>query len=446
MSFPDSFLWGASTAAYQIEGAAATDGRGASVWDAFCRKPGAVVGGETGDVACDHYNRYADDIALWASLGLQSYRFSLSWSRLFPHGRGRVNSKGVDFYNRVIDTLLFHNITPVITLFHWDFPLDLFYQGGWLHRDSAYWFADYAAFAAQTFGDRVTWWITQNEPQCFIELGHKTGYHAPGLSLPQREVLWAAHNSLRAHGCAYGQMKEVRNSLMVGYGPVGVTSIPQEETSKNIMQARHHMFSHTDESLFTNTWFMDPVFKGEYPEDGCHFYGTDMIEFHSSDMEEIHQGADFLGTNIYHGTYINDTGGEVAPPQGHSTTAMGWPITPRALYWGPRFLSEQYGVPLVVTENGMAGTDYAMPDDTIIEDPYRVAYLRQYLQELRRACREGVDVRGYFVWSALDNFEWAEGYGKRFGIVYVDYETQERFCKRSALWYKEVIESNGRNL
>ncbi|MGM0443354.1 MAG: GH1 family beta-glucosidase [Fibrobacterota bacterium] len=446
MSFPQNFIWGASTAAYQIEGAVDRDGRGPSVWDEFCRRPDAVVRGESGAHACNHYDHSRDDVALFKELGFGGYRFSLSWSRLLPQGTGRINRKGRDFYNRLIDDLCAAGITPCITLFHWDFPLELFYRGGWLNRDSASWFAEYAQKAAELFGDRVDCFITQNEPQCFIDLGHRTGYHAPGMRLAMDSVLRAAHHSLLAHGDAFAAMKAVRSDLQVGYGPVGVTSIPADSSGRTQEAARKAMFSHDDESLFTNTWFMDPVFFGTYPEDGLRFYADAAEGFiQDGDMERIGRGADFLGTNIYHGDYVGPDQEHVDFPAGSPRTAMGWQITPQALYWGPKFLWERYKTPLIITENGVAGID--IPDNRkVVRDPYRITYLSSYLRELKQACAEGVDVRGYFTWSAMDNFEWAEGYDKRFGMIYIDYATGERIPKESAYWYSRIIEQNGTNL
>jgi beta-glucosidase len=443
--FSEDFVWGVSTAAYQIEGAAGKDGRKESVWDAFCRKEGAIARGSDGRIACDHYHRYTEDIRLLADLGIGGYRFSLSWSRIIPDGKGAVNPAGVDFYDRLIDTLLEHNIIPCITLFHWDYPLSLYYRGGWLNRDSAYWFAEYARFAVSKFGDRVSTWITQNEPQCFVELGHKTGYHAPGICLPQKEVLQVAHNSLRGHGLAYRACKEENSSLRIGYGSVGVTRMPVEDTVQNREAARNSMFAHTDTSLFTTPWFTDPVFKGQYPADGAALYGADMIDYPAADMEEISSGADFLGVNIYHGDYVDANGTIQDFPRGYPRTAMGWPITPEALYWGPRFLYERYTVPLIISENGMAGTDI-LSSRGRVDDYYRIEYLKTYISALARAVTEDIPVEGYYLWSAMDNFEWAEGYDKRFGIIYVDYESQKRYYKQSALWYKELIASKGASL
>ncbi len=445
MGFPENFLWGAATASYQIEGGSKADGKGESVWDSFCLKDEAIFNGDTGDIACDHYNRYREDIQLFKEIGLKGYRFSLSWPRIIPTGTGALNSAGVDFYDRLIDTLLEKEIDPCVTLFHWDYPQELYLRGGWLNRDSSDWFAEYAEKAVECFGDRVKRWITQNEPQCFIDLGHRTGYHAPGDQHGMRQVLIAAHNSMLGHGKAYRAMKAVRPDISVGYAPVGITGIPVDPIADRDAAYRF-MFGHRGDSLFTNTWFMDPVFLGHYPEDGIKHYGKQMPEFPASDMEIINVGADFFGTNIYHGDLVKENGepyGEQVPfAPGQELTAMGWQITPEALYWGPKFLHERYGKPIIITENGMAGTDLVGLDGTV-NDTYRIEYLRRYLTQLKRGIEEGIPIEGYFAWSALDNFEWAEGYAKRFGIIHVDYATQKRTLKASAKWYFEVIKSNG---
>lgn len=441
MSFPKEFTWGCATAAYQIEGAWNADGKGESVWDMFCRKEGAVKYGDTGNSACEHYYRYKDDVALFDEIGISSYRFSIAWTRIFPNGIGEVNQAGVDFYNNLIDSLLEKGIEPCITLFHWDYPLALYHRGGWLNRESVDWFVEYATFCVKTFGDRVKRWITQNEPQCFIESGHKSGYQAPGTMYSTEEVLRVAHHSLMAHGKAYTEMKKIRSDIEVGYGPVGITFMPEDSSNPdNVEAARARMFAHVEEQLFTNTWFMDPVFKGEYPADGVALYGEKLNCVQDGDMEIIGVGADFLGANIYHGDYVN-TNGEILPfKPGQSRTMMSWQITPEVLYWGPKFLFERYGKPIIITENGTAGTDVISADGEV-HDAYRVEFLRSYISNLEKIVSEGVPVKGYYLWSAMDNFEWSEGYEKRFGIIYVNYDNQQRILKDSAKWYRDHIKS-----
>ncbi|MFQ3587914.1 MAG: GH1 family beta-glucosidase [Fimbriimonadaceae bacterium] len=448
--FPDGFVWGCATASFQIEGAWNEDGKGLSVWDAFCRRPGAVFGGHNGDVACDHYHRYAEDIGIMQAIGLLAYRFSISWPRVLPEGVGTPNEKGLAFYDRLVDGLLEMGITPFATLFHWDYPYELFARGGWLNRDSADWFAEYATLIAERLGDRVRHWMTHNEPQCFIGLGHSTGTHAPGIRLGVAEVLRACHHQHLAHGKAVQALRAHASAPpQIGTAPVCHTVIPASESPEDVAAARQAAMSVQPDSFWNNTWWLDPVFFGRYPEDGVGIYGSDMPDIRSGDMETIAQPLDFLGLNIYSGGTVRagaDGRPEAVPhPVGGAETVMGWPVTPAALRWGPRFLYERYQTPIYVTENGLAAMDWVAEDGTV-PDGQRIDFLRRYIKQLRQAIRDGVDCRGYFQWSLLDNFEWAEGYRKRFGLVYVDYETQKRTIKDSGKWYATVIRENGANL
>ncbi|NKB70075.1 MAG: beta-glucosidase [Candidatus Latescibacteria bacterium] len=447
MSFNANFTWGAAAASYQIEGAAATDGKGPSVWDALCRQPNRIKNGHTGEIACDHYHRYAEDIALMAQLGLQAYRLSLSWPRILPNGTGPTNEAGLAFYDRLIDALLEAGIEPWVTLFHWDYPVALYNRGGWLNSASPDWFAEYTQVAVDRLSDRVAHWMTLNEPQCFIGLGHQTGEHAPGLRLGFADILTASHHALLAHGKSVQVIRaRARKPPTVGYVPVGVTHMPATDEAADIEAAKKRMFSISGKHCWNNTWFADPVFLGTYPEDGLQRFAADLPPIGPDDMATIAQPLDFYGVNIYHGEVVRPTRGggvqTVPYPAGGARTAMDWPVTPQALYWGPRFLYERYGLPLVVAENGMANCDWVQADGRV-RDPQRIDYVRGYLQNFRRAAADGVDVRGYFLWSILDNFEWAEGYDKRFGIIHVDYETGQRTPKDSARWYSRVIASNG---
>jgi beta-glucosidase len=450
VAFPKGFVWGAAAAAYQVEGAADEDGRGPSVWDMLCRKDGAVWQGQTGDVACDHYHRCAEDVALMQEIGLRGYRLSISWSRVLPEGRGRLNSKGLDFYQRLVDALLKAGVEPWVTLFHWDFPYELYCRGGWLSPDSPAWFADYAAVVVEALSDRVTHWMTQNEPQCYIGLGHQAGVHAPGDRLGLTEVLRAAHHSLLAHGRGVQAIRAAsKQPCRVGYAPVGQTRIPASERPEDIEAARRSMFSVDAPDCWNDTWFIDPVLLGRFPEDGLSLYGRAVPRITDADLATMHQPLDFLGVNIYQGQTVQagtDGRPQILPrPLGQSITAFKWPVTPEALYWGPRFFHERYRLPIVITENGMSNADWVSLDGRV-HDPQRIDYLRRHLLEVERAIDDGVDLRGYFVWSILDNFEWAEGFKERFGIVYVDYPTQKRIPKDSAFWYKEVIATNGQRL
>ena len=458
--YPPDFTWGVATAAYQVEGAAAEDGRGPSVWDVFAKKPGAVFEGNTGEIACDHYHRYKEDVALMKKLGVKSYRFSVSWSRVIPEGAGTHNPKGFDFYSRLVDELLKAGISPMCTLFHWDFPQALYKRGGWLNRDVAGWFGDYAGAVADKLGDRVKVWATQNEPQCFIGLGLLDGAHAPGDKLKFSEYLVAAHNAMRAHGRAVQALrahaKGDAKSHKIGY--VLATQVAQPSTQKpeDIEAARWATFSVRGRNEWNNTWFTDPVVLGRYPEDGVKIAGKDMPTFPASDFDEMKQPLDYLGLNIYKAEFwragvagANGTPGqpEALPwPVGHPRSGVDWqPMTPGALYWGPKYFYERYKLPCSITENGLSTRDQLFLDGKV-HDPQRIDYMHRALLELGRAIKDGVPITGYYAWSLLDNYEWADGYKQRFGLVYVDYQTQRRIPKDSFDWYRQVIATHGKSL
>lgn len=450
MAFPSNFVWGAAAASYQIEGAAYEDGKGLSVWDMMCRKPGTVWEQNTGDVACDHYHRFRDDVKLMQRLGLQAYRLSISWPRVMPTGQGEVNARGLAFYDQLIDALLEADVQPYVTLFHWDYPYDLYCRGGWLNPDSPDWFADYTQVIVDALSDRVQHWMTLNEPQCFIGIGHQEGRHAPGDKLDWPEVLRAAHHSLLAHGKSVQVIRAgAKATPQIGYAPVGVVFMPATDHPEDVAAAQKAMASVQAGTFWNNTWWMDPVFLGHYPEDGLAAYGAAVPEIKAGDMETIAQPLDFFGTNIYHGRYVQqlpDGNIGLAPyPQGRDLTANRWDLAPESLYWGPKFLYERYGKPIVVTENGCANIDWVSLDGKV-HDPQRIDLTRRYLLQLERAGEDGVDIQGYFHWSIMDNFEWAEGYKDRFGLVYVDFNTQERIPKDSAYWYQEVIASHGKRI
>ncbi|MGE5529737.1 MAG: GH1 family beta-glucosidase [Patescibacteria group bacterium] len=447
MAFPGGFVWGAAAASYQVEGGAYEDGKGLSVWDTFCRQPGRIWHSDTGDMACDHLHRYAEDVHLMAEIKLMAYRFSISWPRVIPGGTGAVNEKGLAFYDRLVDALLAHGIEPWVTLFHWDFPHALHCRGGWLNRDSADWFAEYAGVVVDRLSDRVRRWMTQNEPQCFIGGGHLHGDLAPGLRLGFADVLRAAHHALLAHGRAVQAIRaRAKTEPSIGAAPVGIVKMPWRDAPEEIEAARRAMFAIEEAGFWNNTWFADPMLLGAYPEDGLRLFARDMPEIGPGDLEIIRQPLDFYGANIYEGQTVRargDGGWEpVAAPAGHALTTMGWRVTPEALYWGPRFLYERYRLPVVVTENGMANTDWVHLDGRV-HDPQRIDFLARYLREYHRAIQDGVRAEGYFLWSIMDNFEWAHGYKQRFGLIHVDYATGRRTPKDSAYWYKSVIESNG---
>ena len=429
IKFPEGFVWGAATSSYQIEGSDPADGRGECVWDAFHHN---------GGVACGHLYQADEDVNLMRSIGLQAYRFSISWPRVIPNGTGSANRKGIEFYDRLIDDLLEAGIDPWVTLFHWDYPRALFLKGGWLNPDSPAWFADYAARMAIHYGDRVKNWITHNEPQVFLQLGHVEGTHAPGMKYSWRDALLCAHNVLLSHGMAVMELRNLCGEPSVGMAHAMGADYPHDANS--VEAARNSNFSVSRKDFWNGSWFSDPIFFGRYPEDGAELYGNDMPKIGQGDMKIISQPVDFQGLNIYRGNAI-DRGGEVPYRTGGPITTFQWNITPESLYWGPRFMEERYGCPIVITENGMANPDWKHLDGGV-HDPQRIDFMARHLEELRLSIRDGIDIRGYFHWSLMDNFEWAEAYRQRFGLIYVDYLTQERTLKDSAYWYKKVIEEN----
>lgn len=446
MGFPKDFIWGAATASYQIEGAAFEEGKGLSVWDMLCRQPGKIWSGDTGEVACDHYRRYEQDVQLMREIGLQAYRFSISWARVIPEGVGQVNEKGLSFYDKLVDCLLESGIQPWVTLFHWDYPYALYCRGGWLNRESADWFAEYVSIVVERLGDRVSHWITLNEPQCFIGLGHQSGEHAPGLKLGFADILAICHHVLLGHGKAVRAIRDrAKVESTIGAALVGIVKIPATDTAEDIEAARSCMFSVTEKNCWNNTWFADPMLRGKYPADGVKLFHPEMPKIKSDDLETICQSLDFFGVNIYYGQTIRsgNQGQAIAvpSPNGPPLTTMDWQVTPEALYWGSRFLYEYYQLPIMVTENGMANGDWLHVDGKV-HDPQRIDFLTRYLQAYQRAIDDGIQAKGYFHWTFTDNFEWAYGYKQRFGLVYVDYATQGRILKDSAYWYKNVISSN----
>ncbi len=449
MAFKKDFVWGAATAAYQIEGAWNEDGKGENVWDVFSHEYGHVFEGHTGDTACDHYHRYKQDVKLMKELGLKAYRFSISWSRLMPNGIGELNPKGVEFYNNLIDELLANGIEPYVTLFHWDYPYALHKKGGWLNDESVKWFADYAAKVSELYSDRVKNFITFNEPQCFIGAGYMTGEHAPGYKVMYKDIFQMCHNVLKAHGAAVIALREnAKQPIKVGYAPTGTTCYPASESAADIEAARKTMFQCPPLSrglMWNVSWWSDPVILGKYPEDGLQMYKDYLPEITDEDMRLINQPLDFYANNIYNGQEIradeNGNPQRVSHKVGLGKTAIQWPITPEALRWGPRFYYERYKLPFYITENGMSAHDVVSLDGKV-HDPNRIDFLNRYLNELEKATDDGVDVRGYFQWSLMDNFEWAKGYNDRFGLVYIDYVTQQRIPKDSYYWYKNWIEEH----
>jgi beta-glucosidase len=438
--FPAGFGFGVASSAYQIEGATTEGGRGESIWDRYCRLPGRVANGETGDVACDHYHRYVEDLDLMASIGIRLYRFSIAWPRLVPDGKGKPNQAGIDFYRRLCEGLRERGIAPMATLYHWDLPQAIQNDGGWAKRETASRFAEYADVAYEALGDVVDSWITQNEPWVTAFEGHGFGTKAPGLE-DWPTALRVSHHVLLSHGLAVRAFRERNGSE----GQIGIAlnltpAYPLNGTTNDRAAARLM-------DGFHNRWFLDPVLRGSYPSDTVdeltrRFGPLDAVQ--AGDLETIAEPIDFLGVNYYFSMRVFADHGEpllgigVAPPVA-DTTSMGWEVTPSALHELLVRIRREYGdVPLVVTENGAAFEDEA-PANGYVDDPRRREYLREHLESLRRAIAEGVDVRGYCAWSLLDNFEWQHGYSKRFGIVYVDYETLRRIPKASARWYRDLI-------
>ena len=444
--FPENFVWGASSAAYQIEGAWNDDGKGPSIWDVFARKPSAIRNGESGEVACDHYHRYKEDVNLMKAIGLHAYRLSISWSRVLPQGTGQPNAKGLDFYDRLVNELLEAGITPYVTLYHWDLPYELHCRGGWLNPQSPDWFAELATLMTDRLSDRVDNWMTINEPQIFIEAGYVNGTHAPGEKLDWAGVLRVTHHVLLAHGKGVQAVRAAaKKPVQVGFAFTGMVGLPVSDSPEDVEAARQSTFRVSDRNLWRFTWFTDPIFFKEYPAEGVELNREFMPSIGARDFEVIGQPVDFFGLNLYQGHLARlgaDRQPETVPfPVGHPLTAFSWPVTPDVLYWGPRFLWERYRYPIFITENGLADNDWLTLDGEV-HDPQRVDYIARHLFALQRALSDGVDLRGYFYWSILDNLEWTEGMNQRFGLVYVDFPTQRRSLKQSAHFYRRVIEAN----
>lgn len=447
--FRDDFVWGVASSAYQIEGRDAQDGAGKCIWDTFAEE-GRVQNNQKADVACDHVHRYKDDIAMMRLLGVKAYRFSLSWSRIMPEGTGRVNKKAIALYRDMIRCMKDNDIVPYITMYHWELPQALQDKGGWLNEDIIEWFGEYAKVVAENFSDLSEYIITLNEPQCFVGLGYLNGVHAPGLKLDPAQVFLIAHNALRAHGNAVKKLRKyAKQPIKIGYAPTCGVAYPYTDKQGDIEAAKsiYFGFDQPIENWTWNVaWFADPVFLGKYPEEALAKYKEYLPKITDEDMELIHQPIDFMGQNIYNGYYIRmgDDGKPeyVDRPAGFPKTAANWPVTPECLYWGTKFLYERYQMPIYITENGMSCHDQISADGCV-HDSNRIDFLDKYLSQLQKASDEGVDIRGYFLWTFLDNFEWDKGYNERFGLVYVDFATQKRIAKDSAFWYQKVMETNG---
>jgi beta-glucosidase len=441
--FPPGFLWGTATSAYQIEGATTEDGRGISIWDTFSHIKNRTYTGENGDTASDHYHRYREDVAIMQTLGTKAYQFSVAWPRIFPNGTGAPNPKGLDFYNRMIDLLLANGIEPWCTLYHWDLPQALEDKGGWQRRDTAQAFAGYAGYVAKHLSDRVKNFITMSEITTFVDEGHRYGTDAPGLRLPIGAISQITHMALLGHGLG---VQAVRANALpgtrVGIADNAVSTCPIIETPEDIAAAR---IAYREE----NARVLTPIHEGRYTEHFLKNLGTDAPKFTAEDMAIIHAPLDFTGLNIYEPTWVRASAGapgyEVLDlPKSYPHLAAGWlQLGPEGMYWSPRFAQSLWGLKQIyITENGAASFDVLTEHGEVL-DTDRILFLRSYLAQLHRAVAEGVPVKGYFLWSLIDNYEWADGYAMRFGITYIDYATQKRTVKLSGEYYKEVIARNG---
>lgn len=442
--FPDDFVWGTATSAYQIEGSGLAHGAGRSIWHRFSHTPGLTFHDQTGDIACDHYRRYESDVALMAELGLNAYRFSISWSRIFPQGTGDVNQKGVDFYSKLVDALLAKGIRPNATLYHWDLPEALDDRGGWLNRDIANWFADYATTMFDALGDRVDMWATLNEPWVVTDAGYLTGVHAPGhANLFEAPI--ATHNLMRSHGAA---VQRFRASNAGKKGKIGFTVNLEPKYPATDSPADAEATRRAD--AYMNRQYLDAAILGKYPQEMSSIFGEAWPEWSDEDMRLIKQPLDFVGINYYTRSVsrwdveslpVRASG---VPQLQHTITQTNWEVFPAALTRILLWVKSRYGdLPLYITENGAAFYDAPTPIDGKVEDPLRVEYFRQHLRAAHDAMTQGVNLKGYFAWSLLDNFEWASGYSKRFGIVHVDYANQQRTIKSSGRYYASVIASRG---
>ena len=430
MRFPPDFVWGVATSAFQIEGATDTHGRGPSVWDTFCRQPGAIVDGSNGDAACDHYHRWGADLDLMFALGVQAYRFSVAWPRVQPMGHGAWNQPGLDFYDRLVDGVLTRGMQPHVTLYHWDLPQALQDQGGWASRDTALRFAEYAQAMGRRLGDRVRSIVTHNEPWVVAMLGHDTGYFAPGLK-SRRTAMQASHHLLWSHGLAMQALRaeapRTELGIVLNLSPIHAATDKPEDVAK----------ARLDDGLLLR-WYMDALMHGRYPGDVLEHLGADAPRVEAGDLQAASAPLDFIGINYYTRNFASANPWQQEPPPA-AVTAMGWEVYPQGLTELLLRLKRDYAAlpPVWITENGAAYADVV--ENGRVHDAERTDYLRGHIQAVGEAMQAGVDVRGYFVWSFLDNFEWALGYSKRFGIVHVDYATQQRTLKDSACWYRDFI-------
>ncbi len=458
-TFPSGFFWGASTAAAQVEGSPRADGGGESIWDVFLRTPHATKDGGTNLVADDEYHRWPEDVKLMQELGFNAYRFSISWPRVLPEGNGAVNSKGLDYYDRLIDALLAAKITPFVTTFHFDYPEALQKKGGWLNGDSPQWLADYAHLLSSKFSDRVSHWLTINEPNIYWAFGSEIGMMPPNQKLTDPELVRGSHNILLGHGKSVQAIRAgAKRPVKVSLAYAGILTIPASDQAEDVTVARAASFGvrkipiipgRPPMAMLSTAWWLDPIYLGKYPEDGLKLFPDLSKIAGSEDMKTISQPLDFCGINLYFAPKMRagaNGAPEIVPdPPDVARSHYGWAMTPEVLYWAPKFLYERYHQPIIITENGWSSEDKPAADGKV-HDPQRAKFLDAYLKSFLRASQDGVPVEGYLHWSLLDNFEWGEGFGQQFGLIYVDHKTQKRIVKDSATHYKQIIDSNGATL
>lgn len=450
MTFSKDFLWGAASAAHQVEGAYLEDGKGLGIWDYFANEEaGHIAHNETGNIACDHYRRYKEDIAMMKEIGLKSYRFSISWPRILPDGTGKINEKGIQFYSDLADELLAAGIEPLVTLYHWNLPYALYKQGGWKNPLMPEWFEAYVKVVVEALSDRVKYWLTINEPQMFIGLSCKVGQQAPFEFASDEELITMTKHVLLAHGKAVSVIRKYgKQPAQIGLAPTGNVFRPKNESQEAVEEAKRKSFTvDKDNYVFGNVWWADPIFLGKFADSAVAVFGPMLPEFSKEEWELISQPLDFYGFNAYQCTitYPVTADYDEYGYQGGPVTPVGWNLVPDTLYWSCRFLYERYGKPMLITENGMTGMDWVQLDGKV-HDTNRIDFMHRYLLWLKKAVQEGIPVIGYQYWSIMDNFEWALGYDMRFGLIYVDYRTQERTIKDSGYWYRDMIATNGENL
>lgn len=450
MLFSKEFLWGAASAAHQIEGAYNEDGKGEGIWDHFGHLQGKIKHGETADIACDHYHRFKEDVALMKQIGLKSYRLSISWPRVLPQGVGMINEKGLQFYSDLIDELVAAGIEPLVTLHHWNLPMELYNKGGWKNEESPKWFEGFTKVVVDKLSDRVRYWITFNEFQIFMGLGYGAGIHAPFENNDDATLLKMSGNLMLAHGKAVSIIRTYgKQTSQIGLAPTGDVWIPKNDTVEEVEYARAKSFALSKNSfVMDNSWWADPIFMGHFCDGAKERFGDLLPDFTSDQWAEVSQPLDFYGYNAYQGTItypVNEAGYDEYAYQGSPKTSMNWNMTPEVLYWSSKFLYERYKKPILITENGLACMDWIALDKKV-HDPQRIDFLNRYLLQLEKVVNEGIPVIGYQMWSVMDNYEWSLGYDMRFGLIYIDYKTQERILKDSAYWYGNVIKTNGKSL